>query len=142
MGPKTVFINGATVEVGQQATETIQVSLKNVSPDGIAVGKLVDDVATINRVQFSQMTFDLADKTNSKRRARATAYAEAKSAAQQFAQLSGLSLGRALAIEESPRYVAPLAFMYSGQAQGDSQTQVPLGQYETASDVTVTFRLD
>lgn len=56
---------------------------------------MIDDVAAVDNITLSTVTFDLADKRESNKKARAEAFAEAKSKAKEFAELSGLTLGKA-----------------------------------------------
>jgi uncharacterized protein YggE len=143
ISPRYDYKNGEQVFRGQEASESIEVKLKNINPDGLAIGKLIDDLATVDNIDLSGVSFDLADKTESRRKARAEAFADAKKKAQQFADLSELKLGKVETLEENTsNYAAPLSFVYSGPPQaGSSQTQVPVGQYQTFSDISITFRM-
>jgi uncharacterized protein YggE len=143
VNPKFEYRNGENVQVGQEASVTINVKFCKINPDGLALGKTMDEIVVINNISVGGVNFDLEDKTESRKKARALAFGDAQSKAQQYAELSGLTLGKVSAIEETPsNYFAPSVFAYSSPpVAGSPQTQVEVGTYETSTTVTITWNL-
>jgi uncharacterized protein YggE len=144
VNPKFEYKNNESVQTGQEATVTIDVKLCKINPDGKVLGKLIDEIVVINNIHVGGVNFDLEDKTESKKKARTLAFADARDKAQQYAELSGLKLGKVSSIDESGyNYSAPVAFAYSSEAvtKGGQQTQVEVGEYETSTTATITWTL-
>jgi uncharacterized protein YggE len=144
ISPQYDYTNGTQTLTGQQASQTVNVKVRNISSDGSTVGKLVDALTNVNGIDLSGISFDISNKTSLNTQARQLAFQDAKTKAQQYAQLSGLKLGQVLTItESSSSNNPPVPFMLAAtlNVAASAPTQVPVGQYDVSNDVTITFKL-
>lgn len=144
VGPQYDYPNGTQTLKGQQASQSLNVKLRDISADGASVGKVLDALNAINDIQISSVNFDIDNKKPLERQARALAYNDAKSKAVQYSQLSSLLLGNPLTINEGASSNSPV---YRGNgalafASADSTgAQVPLGQTDVSVDVNIIWKL-
>jgi len=69
---------------------------------------LVDSLISINGTSLYDLTFQISNITDLQNQARALAFADSKSKAQLYAQLSGLTLGSPLRINETTPVSSPV----------------------------------
>lgn len=142
VGPQYDYPNGTQTLKGQQATQSLNVKLRNVSSDGSTVGRILDALSAFNGTQISSVNFDIDNKKPFEAQARTLAYNDAKSKAQQYSQLSGLPLGNPLTITEGNSYNPSPYRNYAALAvASDGGSQVPLGQTEVQIDVNIVWKL-
>jgi uncharacterized protein YggE len=130
ISPQYDWTNGTQTFKGQQATQTINVKLRNINPNGSSVGAIIDALTVINNITLSGINFDIDNKAPLNNQARSLAYNDAKTKASQYAQLSGLRLGQALTITDNSYSSNPPVVFAAARASFavDSSTQVPVGQ--------------
>lgn len=129
-----------SVVTGYRAGNTIQVRIRDLdaAPDRLAA--IVDaggDATRINSVAFS-----IEDDSTLVSDARAEAFGDAKNRAQQYAELSGLSLGSVISISEAPGSGPPVAVpMPRAEAMA---APVPLepGEQTVSFSVTAVWELN
>lgn len=129
--------NGNTI-VGYRASNAIDVKIRDLSAASQALALIVStggDATRINSVNYS-----IEDDSQLIRDARARAFADAKNRAEQYAQLSGLDLGKVISISESPGGSPPPTPM----PRGEAAMAVPLepGTQTVGFSVTVVWELD
>lgn len=135
------YSNGQSVLVGQKASQTLTVKIRNITDDGAAIGKLIDAASKIDGILVNGVNFDQSDRTLGVRQARKAAYEAAKAKADQYAQLSGLRVRRVNRIEALeggsfiPFYATGAAFA------GDFKTLVPVRDVTVSASVDVWFSL-
>jgi uncharacterized protein YggE len=122
---------------GYRATNSIDVKIRNLAAASNTLALIVStggDATRINSVQYS-----IDDSSQLVKDARARAFQDAKDRAQQYAQLSGLKLGKVISISES---AAPTPT--PTQAPRALAEPVPLepGQQTVGFSVTVAWELD
>ena len=142
ISPQYDWNNGNQTLRGQQASQSINVKLRNFNSDGTTVGSLIDALATINNITLSGINFDINDKALLNRQARQASFTDAKTKAQQYAQLSGLRLGDVLTVTDNSSSNQPI--FYAAKADfsaGSSSTPVSVGQVQVDNDLTITFKL-
>ena len=64
--------------IGKKASQTIQVTVRNVDEDGTNLAQLIDDLAKIDTIIINSVRFDIFDKTLLQEEARAAAFNDAK----------------------------------------------------------------
>lgn len=141
------YQNGRSEVIGQQASQTLTVRVRNLDAKGQKVGVLVDALAQINGINIDSVTFDIYDKTPLQTQARAAAFKDAKAKAEDYASFAGLSVGRVLTIDDFSYVAAPpiaaekrvFAAMVAGGASAD--TSVPVGEQDVTYSTTITFAL-
>ena len=57
------YRNNENVLVGQKATQTFSVKIRDITADGAAIGKLIDAVSNIDNIIVNGVTFDQSDRT-------------------------------------------------------------------------------
>ena len=133
------YRNNENVLVGQKATQTFSVKIRDITADGAAIGKLIDAVSNIDNIIVNGVTFDQTDRTLGKKQARKAAFDAAKKKAEEYAALSGLRLRKATRIEAlGGGNVIP--FFASGASfAGDFKTLVPARDVTVSENVNVWF---
>ncbi len=94
-----------SVITGYRASNSIQVKIRKLDKASQALAAIVGaggDATRINSVSYS-----IEDDSKLVRDARARAFNDAKDRAQQYAELSGLSLGKVISVSEVPGGSAP-----------------------------------
>lgn len=127
-----------TAIIGYRASNAIDVKIRDLSAASQALALIVStggDATRINSVDYS-----IEDDSQLIRDARARAFDDAKNRAQQYAQLSGLDLGKVISISESPGSTTPPSPM----PRSEAAMAVPLepGRQTVGFSVTVVWELD
>jgi uncharacterized protein len=128
----------STTIIGYRATNSIDVKIRKLDTASQALSLIVStggDATRINSVNYS-----LEDDSQLVKDARARAFNDAKDRAQQYAQLSGLKLGKVISITESGGSTPPTPMP---SFKGAEMAAVPLepGQQTVGFSVTVIFEL-
>ncbi|MGE2717869.1 SIMPL domain-containing protein [Mycolicibacterium litorale] len=122
--------------IGYRANNSIDVKIRDLSAASEALSLIVStggDATRINSVGYS-----IEDDSQLIRDARARAFEDAKARADQYAELSGLELGKVISIAESGGSAPP-----SPMPRGEAAMAVPLepGQQTVGFSVTVIWEL-
>jgi uncharacterized protein len=122
---------------GYRSSNSIDVKIRNLSSASNTLALIVStggDAARINSVDYS-----IEDNSQLVKDARARAFQDAEDRARQYAQLSGLKLGRLVSISESGGPTPPTPM----QAPRAAAEPVPLepGQQTVGFSVTVVWQL-
>jgi len=128
----------STTIVGYRASNSIDVKIRKLDTASQALALIVStggDATRINSVNYS-----IEDDSQLVKDARARAFNDAKDRAQQYAQLSGLKLGKVISITESGASTPPTPVP---SFKGAEMAAVPLepGQQTVGFSVTVIFEL-
>lgn len=121
---------------GYRVNNELRVKIRNLDKAGAVIDaatKAGGNDATVNGLSFS-----IEDNTELLEMARAAAWADAEAKAKQLAQLSGLSLGKAMSITESISYDSPPIFYERAAADG-AGTPIQPGESEVSVVIQVTF---
>lgn len=122
---------------GYQAVQMVQVTLRSVADAGKALDALVRGDGATN----ASITFALNDPKGSEAEARRLAIEDARSKAQAMASAAGVSLGKAIAINDQS-YSSPLdAKRLEFQAGQAADSQLPVGDLEIVINVQVQFAI-
>jgi len=128
----------STTIIGYRASNSIDVKIRKLDTASQALALIVStggDATRINSVNYS-----IENDSQIVKDARARAFNDAKDRAQQYAQLSGLSLGKVMSITESGGATPPTPLP---SPRGAEIAAVPLepGQQTVGFSVTVIFQL-
>ena len=97
----SVFNNYAGGQVvGQKASQSITITLRNIDESGSKVGIFVDQIATVDTIQINSINFDIYDKSPLQVEARERAFKDAKQKAEDYADAAGIRVGRVVTIED------------------------------------------
>lgn len=99
--PNSSWANGVSTVLGQIATQSFQITVPSVDPKGTNIGKLIDDLATVNGIILNGLSFQVQDQTQELADARAKAFANAKNKAMDYATALQLSLGQIVSVTDS-----------------------------------------
>ena len=61
--PNRTSNKGVWTVVGQVASQSFQVTIPQIDSSGSKIGKLIDDLATVNGIVLNGLSFDLSNKT-------------------------------------------------------------------------------
>jgi uncharacterized protein len=118
--------------VGYRVHHGLQVLIRDVD----AIGRTIAAATDAGANQIGGIGFTVADPHALETGARTAAFAAARARATELADLMGVTLGRATAVEElDPSAVYPLAYM---DGRGGGEPIAP-GRYAVAVTVRVTF---
>jgi uncharacterized protein YggE len=128
---------------GYDASETVTATFHDLSSAGRHISATVASAG--NAATVSGLSFDLSSDTKLLGQARSAAFADAKARAQQYAELSGRSLGAVQHVTESIVSAGPQPQFYKGldqaAAAGAAAVPVQAGQQPVTVVVTVVWRL-
>ncbi|GBE67381.1 hypothetical protein MFM001_38430 [Mycobacterium sp. MFM001] len=132
------YTGGGNTISGYRAANSIRVKIRKTDTASHVLAVIVDtggDATRINSVSYS-----IEDDSKLVKDARARAFNDAKDRATQYAQLSGLSLGRVISISEASGSTPPTPTPLRGAPMA---TEAPLqpGQQTVSFSVTVAWEL-
>ncbi len=123
--------------VGYRASNSIDVKIRQLDAASQALALIVSsggDATRINNVNYS-----IEDDSELVRDARSRAFEDAKDRAEQYAQLSGMSLGKVVSISESAGHPPPVP--YRGDQEMAMAVPLEPGQQTVGFSVTVVWEL-
>lgn len=123
---------------GYQATNAISVKVRDVN----AAGPTVAAIQTTggNAARINSVNFSIEDDSQFVKDARARAFEDAKARAQQYAELSGLTLGQVISISETGADTPPTPMPRYGAMEASAPPLQP-GQQTVGFSVTVVWEL-
>ncbi len=138
--PQFAPTTDSTAIVGYRASNSIDVKIRQLDAASQALALIVStggDATRINNVNYS-----IEDDSQLVRDARSRAFNDAKDRADQYAGLSGLTLGKVISISEAPGSAPPVP-MPRGGAEMAMAAPVPVepGQQTIGFSVTVIWEL-
>lgn len=130
-----------SVITGYRAGNSIQVKIRKLDTASGALATILN--AGGNTTRINAVNFSIADDSKLVSDARARAFDDAKNRAQQYADLSGLSLGRIIAISEAPGGASPRPVQMPAPQSDAMATSVPLepGEQTVGFSVTAVWEL-
>lgn len=143
------YRNGRRVRLGQQAQQTIVVTVNDMinAPDRFS--SILDKITAIDKVEVHNIRFDIENKTELFEQSRDLAYQKAFDKARQYAGLSKRKIGKVVSISEVvSRDVAQtrafhnnFAFKEEALYTADNSV-VPTGEQGVSSEINVVFSLE
>jgi uncharacterized protein YggE len=129
--------SGSTSISAYRATNSIDVKVRDLARASDVIGLIVNTGGNATRI--NSISYSIEDDSELVRDARARAFEDAKDRADQYAELSGLDLGKVISISESPGSAPPVPF----QAPRAMDAAVPMqpGQQTVGFSVTVIWEL-
>lgn len=106
--PQYEYPDGKLQIVGQTAQQSLTAKIRNIDSNEKIIGSLIDQISTIDGVQFSGLNFDKENKLEAEREARKLAFEEAKRRASEIADLSQRLLGKVLSVQDNPSSSTPI----------------------------------
>lgn len=141
--PEYEYSNNITRVIGQKASQSITVSVKNLDEKGEKAAKIIDAVSVVDNVNLGSVKFDIEDKTELYGVAREEAFNKAKLKAEDLAGLAGVQLLKPVSIVDSNvEYSAPVSYERSlamDSVANASSTQLPTGELQVSISVSVIF---
>lgn len=125
--------------VGYRASNSIDIKIRQLDAASQALALIVSsggDATRINNVNYS-----IEDDSELLKDARARAFNDAKDRAEQYAQLSGMSLGKVVSISESAGRQPPVPYRGDQEMAMAAPVPVPPGQQTVGFSVTVVWEL-
>lgn len=120
---------------GYQATNTIRITIRDVSKASAVLSTAAD--AGGNNTRISNIAFSIDDDSELLKKARTAAFDDARSRAQQYAELADDDLGKVLTIDEASSSQTQPA---TGRVQSDAVAAVPIEPGEQTLSFTVTVK--
>ena len=139
------------VRIGQRAQQTIVVTVNDMINRPERFPALLDKITAIDKVQVSNIRFDIENKAELFKQSRELAYQKAFDKAAQYAELSGRKIERVTTISEAVSQdiaqtrasnKSAVLRAEAGYLFEDSSTPtVPAGEYGITSEINITFLL-
>ena len=126
--------------VGFQAFHRLQVVVRAVDQVGAVVDALA--VAAGDALSVDAITLELSDREPLEQQARERAFGNARAKAEQYAVLSGASLGPVLVVREGLTHGAPQPGMLMAAMARDSAMPVEAGEQSVTATVSVSWGLE
>jgi uncharacterized protein len=124
---------------GYSADNSVRITVRELSKVSDVLDKAV--TAGGEAAQLSGVSFDLQDSTDLSTQARERAFADAKARAQQYATLSGGTLGKVLRIDETGGHSNPSPRAEFAMLRASGGPPVEAGQQTVSAEITVTWEL-
>lgn len=125
--------------VGFTAEQRLGVTVRDLALVGTILEAAAGGVG--NALLVDRVRLDVADRSEGLHRARAAAFADARTKAQQYAALSDSSLGAVLEVGESTAAPAPMPRMAMAMRESTAAMPVEGGDLELRTSVTVRWEL-
>jgi uncharacterized protein YggE len=130
--------DGTSIAV-YRATNTITVSIHDLSKASAAIGLVVATGGNATRI--NSINYSITDDSQLVRDARSRAFEDAKARADQYAQLSGLTLGKVISISETSAPTPPVPMPAGAPKAMESAVPLEPGQQTVGFSVTVIWQL-
>lgn len=127
-----------SVITGYRASNTIDIKVRKLDTASQVLAKIVE--AGGNSTRISNVTYAIDDDSQLVKDARTRAFNDAKDRAQQYAQLSGLNLGKVVSISEATGGTTPTPMPAPRMAMAEAVPLSP-GQKTVNFSVTVIWDL-
>ena len=139
--PQFALTTDSTAISGYRASNTIDVKIRQLDAASQALALIVSTGGNATRI--NSVNYSIDDDSQLVKDARSRAFNDAKDRAEQYAQLSGLSLGDVISISEVAGTQPPVPMQRNG-AEMAMAAPVPVepGQQTVAFSVTVIWELD
>jgi uncharacterized protein YggE len=140
--PQYDYSNSTTVLVGQQATQSLKVTLGNLNTNRNTLSQLATSLGSINNITITDFSFENSDTALAYRQARLAAVNDARSKASQYISLSGRRLGSVRkVVDRNTESYFPFV-VSSGEYSLRSQTlPLPYGQVQVSAAVEITWNI-
>ena len=140
------YINGRNVLIGQRAEQTIVVTINDIINNPNRLPEMLDKLTAIDRVIIRNIIFDTKDKTELFSQSRELAYQKALDKANQYAELTGHKIVKALRVSEERNRDILRAPAHSNVAYDtagySTASAVPTGEQEVITEILVTFLME
>jgi hypothetical protein len=147
--PEYEWRSNRSVLVGQKAEQGIDFAVRNIGQDSDKIARLIDKLVQVDGIVMNQINFNIADKTEHYVHSRELAFEKAAQKAKQYAELSGLRVGRVLSLSENtsddsaPVYGNRMIKQTMMEfASDESSTVLPSGQMEITTRISAVFSLE
>jgi len=134
-----IYSTGTRVLVGYEATETIEVKVRDVEK----IGSLIEGAVGAGANQVSSLQFVVENEEAFKAQARAKAITDARAEAIQTAQALGVKLGKIVSFSESsyiPYYKSTSAVGMGGGAEA-ADSSISTGENKIEVTVNIVFEI-
>lgn len=146
----TEWRNGRSVRIGQNARQSLAIQITDIINQPERLSTIIDKITAIEKVEINNMAFDIEDKSKLYEQARELAFQKAREKAEQYAKLSGQTLGNAIMITEITNRDAAQARATFGNMKMmalessvayDESAVIPSGEQGVSLSMNVTFEL-
>ncbi|MGE2834146.1 SIMPL domain-containing protein [Mycobacterium sp. SMC-4] len=122
-----------------RATNSLNIKIRDLAKASDAIGLVVETGG--NSARVNSISYSIDDDSQLVRDARARAFEDAQDRAQQYAQLSGLTLGKVISINESGGPTPPVPMMPAAPRAMEAAVPLEPGQQTVGFAVTVIWEL-
>jgi uncharacterized protein YggE len=119
-------------------------TIKKIDKNGGDLGKIIDQLVAVDKIQFNSLRFDKENKTDAQKLSRKLAFNDAKFKAADLASLSDRLLGKALTIVDSSSESSSPSVQVQSFAMAKvsgASTDVPVGDLDVYYYLNVKFAL-
>ncbi|CAN5858939.1 SIMPL domain-containing protein [soil metagenome] len=132
---------GSPAEItGFVVTNLVEVTMRDLDAAGEVIQQAVDAGGDAARLQG--VSFALEENDALLESARESAFADARTKAEQYARLAGRELGELMSVSEGAASLPPATRAMAGEESLDAAATIAPGQEETSVQLTATWALD
>lgn len=139
--PSYQWLEGKQYLEGQVASQSVSVTLRNLSILGI----VIDQLGEVSGIMLNSVMLDKEDKSEGQAQARALAVANALEKSQLYAKEAGMQVGKPITISEyasvSNPYNPRMKLAMASEAAYDMATEVPAGTLQLSSTVSMVLEM-
>jgi uncharacterized protein YggE len=134
--------------LGQQASQSVSFSIKNVDEQGQKAAVIIDEISKIDNVRFNSVNFDIENKENIYSQARKLAMEQAKVRAKEIAEASEVEIGSVINIkdfqqqESLPRPFESNIQENNVRTEGGNATAINTGELEISLNINVIYEIN
>ena len=123
---------------GYQVSQSVTVKVRDIG----RAGELLSGVGKNGATNVGGLMFSIDDEDAVRGEARTKAIADAKAKAKELGKELGVSLVRIVSFSENGNYSGPIMYATSmGKGGGEGSPEIPAGQNDIVSNVTVTYEI-
>ena len=141
INPSYNYDNGKSTIDGFIATHGLRIKIRKLD----SIDTILAWVSTIAWVQIQNTSYDIDDKTEFYREARAMAITKARQKAEDMAKATGIAIGKVTSISENQSYNPPIYRNQMMKAEVASDAgwagTVSLGQMEITTTVSINYEI-
>ena len=141
--PEYEYDNNRVTLAGQRVEQSMAVAIHEINAAPGRLSGILDEITSIDRVVLQRIEFGIKDRSSLFSQSRELAYKKALEKATQYASLAGLKIVKPISISEFDNndFVPLVQNRLADGLARTAATNLPTGELEVASQITVVFVL-
>lgn len=141
INPEYRYIDNEQVLVGQRVRQSISITVREIGKESTTLPTLLDSLGEISGISIGSIQFKRENSEDFTSQSRLLAMKSAHSQASELAKAASMKVGKPLKISEGSSNVPVVRALYSVVSSDIGSTELPLGEIEIRSSISVTYQL-